>query len=212
MQRLFKPFTQINSGLNRQHSGTGLGLALVARLTEMHRGGIQVDSEVNEGSRFTVSLPGPHEQAAVSQSGAAASSQQPETGAASAALPPTGEAPLILLAEDNPTTITMVAEYLQARGYRVIMARDGQEALEQAAARPAIILMDIQMPRMDGLEAIRHIRANTDLAAIPIIALTALAMPGDRERCLAVGASDYISKPVSLKMLVETIQAHLTAA
>jgi CheY-like chemotaxis protein len=205
---LFKPFTQINSGLNRQHSGTGLGLALVARLTEMHRGGITVHSEVNQGSRFTVSLPGLQEQADHSQAEATTASSQPGETAASVR-PPDSEPPLILLAEDNPTTITMVTEYLQARGYRVQVARDGLEAVEQAGARPAVILMDIQMPRLDGLEAIRHIRANADLADIPIIALTALAMPGDRERCLAVGASDYISKPVSLKMLVQTIQAHL---
>jgi CheY-like chemotaxis protein len=100
--------------------------------------------------------------------------------------------------------------YLANRGYRVSLARNGVEAIERARQElPALILMDIQMPRMDGLEAMRHIRAEAHLGAIPIIALTALAMPGDRERCLAAGANDYLSKPVSLKGLVGIIESYL---
>ena len=92
----------------------------------------------------------------------------------------------------------------------MVVARNGAAALSRAHdAKPDLILMDIQMPGMDGLEAIRRIRATPRLAAIPIIAVTALAMAGDRERCLAAGADDYLSKPVSLKGLVTTIAAHL---
>ncbi|MBI1852196.1 MAG: response regulator [Planctomycetes bacterium] len=118
--------------------------------------------------------------------------------------------PLVLLAEDNESNIRTVSEYLLAKGYRVSIGRDGHEALERALnERPDVILMDIQMPRMDGLEAIRQIRANATIAAIPIIALTALAMPGDRDRCIEIGANEYLSKPVNLKELMRTIEAQL---
>src|SRR5207249_4221254 len=97
-----------------------------------------------------------------------------------------------------------------AIGLEVVVARNGAEALERADdAKPALILMDIQMPGMDGLEAIQRIRANRTLETVPIIALTALAMLGDRERCLAAGADEYLTKPVSLKGLVTTIEADL---
>ena len=126
---------------------------------------------------------------------------------------PQAEQPLILLTEDNEANIQLLTDYLTDEGYRVVTARNGLEAIERATAeRPALVLMDIQMPVMDGLEATRRIRADTQLADIPIIALTALAMPGDRERCLAAGVNDYLSKPISLKKLVGTIAAYLEPA
>ena len=125
------------------------------------------------------------------------------------ALPPAGRR-LILLAEDNEGNINTLSDYLLARGYRIVVARNGAEVLERVAEqRPDLILMDIQMPGMDGLEATRRIRANSELADIPIIALTALAMPGDRERCLNAGANEYLSKPVSLRGLVQVIETQL---
>ena len=95
-------------------------------------------------------------------------------------------------------------------GYRVISAETGIQAIEQAKAeKPDVILMDIQMPEMDGLEAIEHLRADVELADVPIIALTALAMAGDRERCLAAGANDYLSKPIDLSRLAMCIDKYL---
>ena len=101
----------------------------------------------------------------------------------------------------------MLGEYLQSRGFEVTTARNGLEALAKAEdTLPHLIIMDIQMPEMDGLEAIQHLRADSRFISTPIIALTALAMPGDRERCLGAGANEYMSKPVSLKELAKTIK------
>jgi CheY-like chemotaxis protein len=110
------------------------------------------------------------------------------------------------VAEDNAQSSSVLQDYLQAHGYRVVVARDGQEALDQMRdIVPAVILMDIQIPGMDGLEAIRHIRADEAKRQIPIVAMTALAMPGDRERCLVAGATAYLAKPVNLRTLATTI-------
>ena len=118
--------------------------------------------------------------------------------------------PKILIAEDNLTTQTTYSDFLSAKGYRVIVAANGAEAIERTReARPDLILMDIQMPGMDGLDTTRRLRSDPELSGIPIIALTALVMPGDRERCLDAGANDYLTKPLSLKQLVLTIETFL---
>jgi PAS domain S-box-containing protein len=335
--RLFQPFVQLDSRLSRQHNGTGLGLSLVRRMTELHGGSVSLESNPGQGSRFTVSFPwhdgtepdqfekaGEVEQggpgsipqdyrvllvedspAATGQltrylsewgfrstihpygEGAVEKAQEtqphvilldillpdlagwevlkrlkadprtqripvvivsvvderplgmaqgaadylvkpvsreqlrsavsrvfrraPKTRLLAPSLSPSsGGPPLLLLADDNEANIHTLSGYLRARGYRVGVARNGYEAIERAQEdRPDAILMDIQMPVMDGLEATRRIRAHAETASIPIIALTALAMAGDRERCLAAGADDYLSKPVSLKALVKAIDAQL---
>lgn len=174
------------------------------RLAEMHGGSVTVESEVGKGSRFTIALA----YRAAPDEGAIGG-EEPYADLAKgepalAARPLRGR---ILLAEDNETNSDVLCDYLDARGYIVVVARDGHEALALVEDfQPQLILMDIQMPYMNGLEAIRHLRAQPPYADIPIIALTALAMPGDEERCLAAGATLYLTKPVSLKGLVETIQ------
>ncbi len=113
----------------------------------------------------------------------------------------------ILLVEDNLSNITTMMDYLKAKGYQVLVAVNGKEGVETAQAQqPSLILMDIQMPEMDGLEAIKIIRRDPVIAKTPIIALTALAMAGDRERCLQAGANKYVSKPVRLKELIQLIE------
>jgi CheY-like chemotaxis protein len=115
---------------------------------------------------------------------------------------------LILVADDNEENLQMLEDFLKSRNFSIEKARNGLEMLALAAqTHPAMILVDIQMPEMDGLEAIRRIRAHQDakLAATPIIAITALAMPGDRDNCLSAGANEYLSKPLELGKLVEGI-------
>jgi CheY-like chemotaxis protein len=115
-----------------------------------------------------------------------------------------------LLAEDNAANIATFSSYLKANGYRILLATDGQQAIDLAKVEhPDLILMDIQMPVIDGLEVIKLIRLDPNLADIPIIALTALAMEGDREKCLAAGANEYLSKPIKLKALADTIKQML---
>jgi PAS domain S-box-containing protein len=121
-------------------------------------------------------------------------------GPPAAVAPPGGAA--ILLAEDNEANVQTIGGYLEDKGYLMHYARNGLIAVRLARElRPSVILMDIQMPIMDGLTAIREIRSDPAIAALPIVALTALAMQGDRERCLAAGATEYMSKPVNLKAL-----------
>ena len=121
------------------------------------------------------------------------------------------DTPLVLVAEDNEINIKTFVSYLAYVGYRFLVARNGLEALDMTRQyKPNIILMDIQMPNMNGLEAITQIRAIPELSDIPIIALTALAMPGDREQCLLAGANEYLAKPVTLKQLGATVTNLLT--
>jgi signal transduction histidine kinase/CheY-like chemotaxis protein len=137
-----------------------------------------------------------------------AATPAPDPALAAAQRPPVARR--ILLAEDNEDNISLLLDYLPLQGYEVAVARDGSEALQMARElRPAAILMDIQMPVMDGIEATRRIRADADadLRDTPVIALTALAMPGDRDRCLAAGADAYLMKPVILHDLPDQIEA-----
>jgi len=198
-KQLFRPFVQIDSALNRQNTGTGLGLALVKRIVEMHGGTVGLTSEEGQGSCFTIDLP------CTTNAALPPSAAQPQTELAL----PEGilTKTVILLADDNEPNINTLSSYLTARGYEIRVAKNGQEAVEKARSeKPDLILMDIQMPVLDGLEATKQIRQYPDLASTPIIALTALAMKGDKERCLAAGANDYLSKPVRLNQLVTTIQ------
>jgi CheY-like chemotaxis protein/anti-sigma regulatory factor (Ser/Thr protein kinase) len=204
IQKLFQPFIQIDSALNRQYTGTGLGLALVKRLVELHGGTVELTSEVGVGSCFAINLPfNVGSQAIEEQTEQDLSKQSQISQSQIKAL----ISPLILLAEDNGANIATFSSYLEAKGYQIVLATDGQQAINLAKLHhPDLILMDIQMPVIDGMEAIKQIRLNPDLVDIPIIALTALAMAGDRDRCLAAGANEYISKPVKLKQLDLLIQ------
>lgn len=202
--RLFQPFVQLDSSLSREAPGTGLGLALVAQMVRLHGGNVSLESKLNEGSRFTVTLP--WEPALATD----AELRMKSTGKFRAIRSDARDRPIILLIEDTKDTTVMVTDYLQMAGYQVLSARDALTGLDLAKRnRPDLILMDIHLPGIDGLEATRRLRADVEFRTLPIIALTALAMPGDRERCLAAGATDYVTKPVSLKKLAAMIDDYL---
>jgi PAS domain S-box-containing protein len=334
LAKLFRPFVQLDSGLARQYSGTGLGLSLVKRMAELHGGGIQVESVPGEGSRFTIALPwseaegegdapaldhsaapaslskalivedndldadkisrhvrklglesivvatmsGALEKAAELQPGTilldlnlpdgsgldllASLKADPRTKAIPVIIVSVEEKrqeamalgaqgyivkpyaleelraelekaaafvderrkvlviesmtkiPVVLIAEDNELILDTVASFLESRGYRMVLARNGLELLEAAPGAGAdIMLVDIQMPGMDGLEAIRRIRASDapGLKTVPIVVTTALAMSGDRDKCLAAGANAYVSKPFVLTQLEKLIRGILVA-
>jgi len=328
-RKLFRSFSQIDSGLARAQEGTGLGLVLVAKLVELHGGSVTVESKLGHGSSFIVKLPQilavaqtptrfkiPHvtfdfskchraliieddptsgailvkyltelgldsvvhvrgdktmetvlmerpdvilldiqlpgdsgwvvlvrlkqhpqtrdipvavvsvvdEPGKSRALGAAAHFTKPITrlqlasflqrevvsmlpGGSHGAAPIPDNSSTILLAEDNKANIQTIGGYLEEKGYVMHYANNGALAVKLARQlRPALILMDIQMPVMDGLAAIMAIRTDAAMRTIPIVALTALAMPGDRERCMAAGATDYMSKPVSMKSLYELVK------
>ena len=203
ISKLFQPFIQIDSALNRQYVGTGLGLALVKRIAELHGGQVKLTSELGVGSRFTVELPfniaePDLESTSQGELGTDDSQQVNDENAVS---------PLILLADDNKANIITFSSYLEAKGYTMLIANNGQEAIDLAKSRqPALILIDIQMPVLDGLAAMKLMRLDPTLVNIPIVALTALAMAGDREKCLEAGANEYLTKPIRLKTLADTIR------
>jgi len=212
LARLFQPFTQLDSKLSRQYEGTGLGLSLVSRMSEMHGGGVSVESQPGQGSRFTIRLPWHpgvepelEEEPIVDQV------------LSVAAVPPVmSMSHLLLVVDDNDQNTDLLSTYFSARGYRVIVAHNGREALERAdGGRPDLVLMDVQMPELDGLEATRAWRAierERGLTRTPIVALTALALTGDADRCLQAGMDLYVTKPVALRELEANIVRLLQVA
>jgi PAS domain S-box-containing protein len=217
MDKLFQSFVQIDSSLSRQYAGTGLGLSLVKRIVEMHGGSVSVQSEVNRGSCFTVYLPFCPRTEIVIPPSSLPLAYPLATDPEEKTLVVKSQTS-ILLVEDDEGNIETMTTYLESRGYRIIVAKNGQQAVSWLEGctnelaqkqHPDLILMDIQMPGMDGFETTGRIRQMPKCQIIPIIALTALAMPDDRQKCLDAGADNYVSKPVKLSQLVATIESLL---
>ena len=198
-----------------QDRHVGLGLMLVQPIIALHGGNLSCQS-IGKGNCFQVSLPHNLDNFDITMDSSRYYTNGTEDRSdiivekISEIAEISTSSPLILIVEDNALNVNTIKSYLTAKGYRSIVANDGQAAIELTQQHhPDLILMDIQMPGMDGLEAIIKIRQNPQLVAIPIIALTALAMDGDRQKCLRAGANDYLTKPVKLKQLHTTIQQFL---
>jgi CheY-like chemotaxis protein/anti-sigma regulatory factor (Ser/Thr protein kinase) len=198
VDKLFERFTQLSSGLTRNFEGVGLGLSLAKRLTQLHGGHVEVESVLGKGTRFIVTLPfESHDYVAapsVARREISAESDRRQRDAT------------ILVVDDNVASLALRNEYLTTFGYRVLQAQDGAGAIKMALAEtPDLIIMDIQMPGMDGITAIREMRSHRKLERVPVIAQTALAMPGDEERCMQAGASVYLVKPTRMQTLLNEI-------
>jgi CheY-like chemotaxis protein/anti-sigma regulatory factor (Ser/Thr protein kinase) len=202
-ERIFQPFTQLDSSLARQHEGTGLGLTLVKRLAELHGGAVSVASEgvAGKGSRFTITLP---------WRTAEAPSSLPvdATTPARAALP--RRPVVLLLVGDNDLDMQPLFDHLHGLGYQLATARTVAEALEQAQLTvPDIALINIHTPPNDDLEAIRRLRALSGLAKTPIIALGASATAENQMHCLEAGADDFMRQPFTPQRLAARMEQFL---
>jgi signal transduction histidine kinase len=201
---IFDKFTQADGSVSRKYGGTGLGLAITRKLVEMHGGEIEVKSDVGRGTTFMVKL---HCDMAIDERGNGKSTERLAAAPADSGL----SLFRILVVEDNQVNQKVVTTVLRKRGYSIELACDGTEALaklDQSAAFD-LILMDVQMPVLDGLEATRLIRKDPRWNGLPIVAMTAHAMSGDMERCLEAGMNGYISKPVHPSQLLETVDGYL---
>jgi CheY-like chemotaxis protein len=218
MLRLFKPFSQADTSMSRKYGGTGLGLAICKHLAELMGGEIGVESREGHGSQFWFTAQLRADKSASQEGKAVSGSEIP------APLPSSGprqdlqdtttrmsvraNASRILLVEDNQVNQRLAVRMLKKRGHESDVAENGFEALKLLASKTYdLILMDCQMPEMDGFETTRQIRVaeGTTGLHIPIVAMTANALPGDRERCIEAGMDEYIAKPVHAEMLYQMI-------
>ncbi|MDD5755448.1 MAG: ATP-binding protein, partial [Methylococcales bacterium] len=213
IEKLFQPFAQADNSITRQYGGTGLGLTICRQLAQLMGGEISVSSVLGVGSTFTFKIPlalacplttcqfTTCQLAQVNGDNVTYDELLPNYNYTTQR---------ILLVEDNEINQQVAMELLTSMGLHVDLANNGKEGVARALAEPFdLILMDIQMPVMDGLTATQHIRAVESLANLPIVAMTAHAMQGDRDKSLAAGMNDHITKPIELEKLITTLNRWL---
>ena len=201
LARLFRPFSQADSSMSRRYGGTGLGLAICDRLVRLMGGTVDADSVIGRGSCFTVILPMARADAA--------SVQRARHDRLAPVMPVNAARGQVraLVVEDNPANQMVALAMLKRLGVRADYVGDGAEAVDAVVRVPYdVVLMDCQMPHMDGYTAARHIRqAEAAGHRLPIIAMTANALAGERERCLAAGMDDYLAKPVRIAEVADML-------
>ncbi|TAN52775.1 MAG: response regulator [Methylococcaceae bacterium] len=200
---LFKPFIQADGATSRRFGGTGLGLTISQRLVNLMGGEIDVQSLYGRGSQFSFAV-----EFGLAMSVAAQMTPSPLHKSM-------GGGAQLLLVEDHEINRRLLLEILSETGFLVDVAVNGREAVEKVAASPAaysVVLMDLQMPEMDGFEATRMIRQGLGITHLPIIAITAHALASEREKSLDAGMNDFLTKPIDSALLLRTIQRWLVAA
>ena len=212
VERIFRPFTQANAATTRHFGGTGLGLTISRRLSELLGGDISVQSKEGKGSVFRLTLPtGPLAGVRLLDEPPSRATDQSDAQTRAGTEKELGAS--ILVVEDNPVNRRVITRILENAGAAVTTAGNGQEGVALVAERSTseapfdIVLMDMQLPILDGYDATRQLRSRG--YSLPIVAITAHAMASDRERCLAAGCSEYLAKPIDRNLLLDTIRGAL---
>ena len=209
VKKIFDEFYQVDGSYSRNYGGTGLGLALVRKMIDMQGGSIEVQSAPGEGTRFSVHFP----DAVLAEATAPAVESRPapdKPQAVASTSPPAERGRVILLVEDNPINRKLARNVLRSQGFEVLEAPTGEEALEMLRRqRPDLILMDLQLPGMDGLEVTRRVKADPDMAGLPVVALTAHVREADEKKARDAGCVGYITKPIRLATFPGQVETFL---
>ncbi len=208
LNRIFLPFEQVAEANTRRHGGTGLGLAVVKKLVELHGGKVEVHSQEGSGSQFLFTLP-------LAAAGTASKKARQEIAAPGkpvllrrpAPVAALGNAATILVADDEPLNCQVVADCLNMQGYNVVTVGDGQAAIDALAEQAfSLLILDVMMPKLSGFDVARRVRETMTQQELPILMLSARNRPEDVATGLAAGANDYIGKPVERSELVARVK------